>query len=310
MVKQQHIVLVADQEGLLKIYDVAQLANSSDFTSKLNSTANLLTSNFGKKRSFNLKKIESMTKKQVALLAISPINVSVIADLLVDGEETDINLILSIIKKLLGVAIDLEYVPFSKANAMKVGMGLMPKNNCFYVSDLIDSNLYIPLQDYDKYLAKAKNNAFMELAAALGAKRIILEDAYVSNTKGEIGTDFSILKPMAIDIGINASFEKDGSVKRTVHSLFDSPKAKPEISPYLQRWIDADADLRLMVSHRLNHGLRSHRISLSFEDNFSTAVKASAYFLDPKKGFGVKAITDKSMSSTWIFDVEYYPMES
>jgi len=102
----------------------------------------------------------------------------------------------------------------------------------------------------------------MELAAALDAKSIHLEDANFYNNKGELETGFSALKPVAMDIGINANFEKDGSIKKEVYSSFDKLIRAPMIPPHLQKGVDIDSDLGLMATHKLNNGLRSHQISL------------------------------------------------
>ena len=146
----------------------------------------------------------------------------------------------------------------------------------------------------------------MELAAALGAKSIHLEDANFYNNEGKLETDFSVFKPVAMNIGINANFEKDGSIKREVYSSFDKPRRTPMIPPHLQKWVDIDSDLRLMATHRLDNGLRSHQINLQFNDSLAGAAEVAANIPGINEGVRFKTSASKHISSTWVFRVEYY----
>lgn len=309
----QKIILVADSESLARTYDIACLQVGSNMPTVMAGALRLGVSQLGLTKIIRLKKEKAkITGKHIALAAIIPGGMAVLGTkaLVTSLPDLDFDLDKALIKirQSLGIATKISYTPLDEANNITLGMGQVPMNNSFYISHPINSDVYIPLNNYDKFLAKEKNNVFMELAAALGAKSIYLEDASFYNAKGNIETDFSVLKPIAMDIGINTNFEKDGSIKKEIHSSFDKSRRSPMVPTHLQKWVDIDSDLSLMVSHRLNNGLRSHQISLHFSDSLEGAVDAAAKITGTNKSFGLKASARKYIASTWVFKVEYHSM--
>lgn len=320
---RQKVVFVADQQSLMKIYDLACMSGNSDIPTMLTGLARRGMSKLGRTKTVEsqvamekrgLSKIRSaaMIPGGIAVAMVPGGIAALSAYAITKKIETipafDLNTALTKIQQSLGIAAELTYLPFDDAHNIDLGVGKMPRNNCFYISDLVNENLYIPLQEYNKYLSKEKNNAFMGLAAALGAKSICLQEAQFYNSNGKLETDFSVLKPIAMDIGISASFEKDGSVKKEVHSTFGKRDNKPTIPLDLQKWVDVDSDLRLMVTHRLEHGLLSHKINLCFSDSLNGAAEISAIITGTNKPFNLKASGNKHVSSSWVFDVEYHPI--
>lgn len=282
MRREQNILLVADESSLMRIYNFAKLFKT-------------------------VSNIDHPILKAAAIVAQSNSTFSI--GKIFGNKEIDRNVILSDIQQLLGLGANVSHMLLSEASNVALGMGEVPRNNCFYISHPIKKDIYIPLQDYNKLLAKEKNNVFMELAAALGAESIHLEDANFYNNKGKLETDFSLFKPVAMDIGINANFEKDGSIKREVYSSFDKPRRRPMIPPHLQKWVDIDSDLGLMATHRLNNGLRSHQISLQFNDSLAGAAEVAANIPGINEGVRFKASASRHISSTWVFKVEYHSMD-
>lgn len=309
----QKIILVADSESLARTYDIACLQVGSNMPTVMAGALRLGVSQLGLTKITRLKKEKAkITGKHIALAAIIPGGMAVLGTkvLVTSLPDFDFDLDKALIKiqQSLGVATKISYIPLDEANNITLGMGQVPMNNSFYISHPINSDVYIPLNNYDKFLAKEKNNVFMELAAALGAKSIYLEDASFYNAKGNLETDFSVLKPIAMDIGINTNFEKDGSIKKEIHSSFDKSRRSPMVPTHLQKWVDIDSDLGLMVSHRLNNELRSHQISLHFSDSLEGAVDAAAKITGTNKSFGLKTSARKYIASTWVFKVEYHSM--
>jgi len=309
----QKIILVADSESLARTYDIACLQVGSNMPTVMAGALRLGASQLGLTKTIRLKKEKAkITGKHIALATIIPGGLAVLGTkaLVTSLPDLDLDLDKALIKiqQSLGVATKISYVPLDEANNITLGMGQIPMNNSFYISHPINSDVYIPLNNYDKFLAKEKNNVFMELAAALGAKSIYLEDASFYNAKGNVETDFNVLKPVAMDIGINANFEKDGSIKKEIHSSFNKSRRSPMVPTHLQKWVDIDSDLGLMVSHRLNNGLSSHQISLHFSDSLEGAVDAAAKITGTNKSFGLKASARKYIASTWVFKVEYHSM--
>ena len=289
MRKEREVLFVADELTLMKAYSLATTGNFAATPSKAGAVA------------------VGAALAPTLFMAVGAGNL--FANLKKSIPDIDKKTILSAIQKLLGLGANIRHVPLSKASSVPLGMGQISRNNSFYISHPIKDDLYIPLQEYNKQLGKEKNNVFMELAAALGAKSIYLEDANFYNAKGKVETDFSVLKPAAIDIGINANFEKDGSIKKEIYSSFDKPRREPMIPANLQKWVDIDTDLSLMASHRLNNGLRSHHITLHFDDSLEGAADIAAAITGTNKGFGFKSSTRKHISSTWVFKVEYHSID-
>ncbi|WP_201569267.1 hypothetical protein [Psychrobacter sp. JCM 18900] len=278
MRREQNILLVADESSLMKIYDFAKL----------------------------IKTVSSINNPMLKVMAFTQLQPAFSIGKIFGNKKIDRNVILSDIQQLLGLGANVSHMLLSEASNVSLGMGEVPKNNCFYISHPIKEDIYIPLQDYNKLLAKEKNNVFMELAAALGAKSIHLEDANFYNNEGKLETEFSSFKPLAMNIGINANFEKDGSIKREVYSSFDKPRRTPMIPPHLQKWVDIDSDLGLMATHRLNNGLLSHQINLQFNDSLAGAAEVAANIPGINEGVRFKTSASKHISSTWVFRVEYY----
>lgn len=292
MRKEQQVLLVADELSLMKTYRLATAGNFAVTPSKAVIVA-----------------IGAAFVPPLMIAASVGVTGGLFSKLKKSMINVDKSTILSAIQQSLGLGATVSHVLLSEANSVSLGMGQIPKNNCFYISHPIKDDIYVPLQEYNQLLGKEKNNVFMELAAALGAKSIYLQDASFYNTEGKIETDFSVLKPLAMDIGINANFEKDGSIKREVYSSFDKPKRAAMIPANLQKWVDIDSDLGLMATHRLNNGLRSHQISLQFNDSLEGAAEVAAKITGTNKAIGFKSSAGRYLSSTWVFKVEYHSIE-
>lgn len=296
MRKEQKLLFVADEFSLMKTYNLAMLGSGTIAPSKLAIAGiAVIGAAFG--------------PTILTVAASAGASREIFAKLKNSIPTVDKDTILSAIRQSLGLGVSLDHMTLDESRTISLGMGQLARNNCFYISHPIKQDTYIPLQDYNKLLAKEKNNVFMELAGALGAKFIYLEDASFCNTKGKIGTDISVLKPVAIDIGIKAKFEENGSIKKEVYSSFDKPRRTPMIPPHLQKWVDMDSDLGLMSTHRLNNGLRSHQISLEFNDSLDGAAEIAAKITGMNKGIGLKSSASKHISSTWVFKVEYHSMD-
>ena len=313
----QRVLLVADKESLARTYDLACTTTNSDVPTMASGALRMGMSRLGLSKAVRSNKNkEQVTAKNLAISAFIPGGLALLgtkvalSNVSKEASDLDLDMALTKIQHSLGIATKISYVPLDEAHSIPLSMGQMCRNNCFYISHPIKNNLFIPLQDYNKLLAKEKNNVFMELAAALGAKSIHLEDASSYNSKGNAETDFNLLKPVAMDIGINVNFDKDGNVKKEVCSSFNKPKVKPEVPSDLQKWVDIDSDLSLMVKNRLKYGSLSHQISLHFKDSLDGAAEVAAKITGTNKGIGIKSSAAKSISSTWVFNVEYHSTDN
>ena len=226
----------------------------------------------------------------------------------IDRTHLDLGLIYAKIQRHLGLAIEFKHLPLDKSDELSLHGGKPPANGCFYISHLTKDGLYIPLEDYNKHLAQEKNIAFRKLAAALGAKSILLEEANIYNSEGKLETDFILMQSVAIDIGIKVNFAKDGTINSSISSTFENTNRKPDIPKNLQRWVDTNSDLELMASHRLEDGLLSHTINLEFSEDINGAAEAAARIIGTNQSVGAGVSGSKHTSSCWMFTVDFHPM--
>lgn len=214
--------------------------------------------------------------------------------------------ILQQIKKELNLSSELACISPNNTEGMKFEIGDKPTNGSFYLKHPLLDNLYIRPCNYEAVLAKEKEASFRRLASALGAKNIVLKDAKFFDSKGQLSVGTTIPQAVCANIGINASFEKDGAVIKEVYSEFGEPRSAPYIPEHLQSWTLIDTDLRTMAQDRLEGHLIKHQVTLQFKETFTGGGKIAAEIAD--KGLDIGGSISKNVSSVWFFEVEYYPI--
>ena len=184
-----------------------------------------------------------------------------------------------------------------------------PEDGAAYLASPIARDAYLKPALANERLAQEKMSAFVRLTATLGAKRIVLVSADVEHKKW--GGKASIPLPqLAAQIGVNATFQSDGTASRQVCMEFDPPRAPPSIPDDLEPWLKADPVLRALAETRLTARPRLARAALSFGETIDFGADAMGT-LAKLAGRGVElgGAYRRVARSTFSFEVEYYPID-
>ncbi|MCH7293599.1 hypothetical protein MMP65_19390 [Acinetobacter sp. ANC 3926] len=194
-----------------------------------------------------------------------------------------------------------------EAKELKLRIGDVVENGYFYLQHPILTDVYIRPYEYEAVLAKEKEAAFKRLASTLGAKTITLKNAKFFDKKGNIISKLDTMSTMAINIGIDASFDEKGILLEETYAEYGIPRNKPYVPLELQEWARIDTDLRSMVQDRIEGHLLKSKVSLHLEDEISRNANIAAKIAE--KGLDIGGKIAKTVKSTWFFEVEYYPLE-
>ena len=193
--------------------------------------------------------------------------------------------------------------PREAAERFKFDLG-HPEDGAGYLLNPCANDYYYLTALANERLAQEKLAVFMEIASALGAKRIELTSGEFSAKKGEGKID-SPLPKAAGQIGLNASFSKDGKVQRQVVMEYDQPKKSPEVPQKHAAWLAMDPTLRAMSVSRLDGQATRVTVHLGFGSTIDVGAEAAAKIAD--RGVNVGGKYRQVAEATWSFDVEFWP---
>ena len=179
-----------------------------------------------------------------------------------------------------------------------------PKDGAAYLLDPCIPDHYLAPAIANERLAQDKCGAFMQIAAALGAKKLELVSGESLATSAGGSVD-APLEEAAAQIGLGVGFDSDHKVIRQVFVEFDEPDRPPYLPSELQAWTNVDPSLRALVNMRLNARPRTAKVKLNFENTVDIDAKATAELEARKIGVGGKYRQVKA--SSWSFDVEFWP---
>ena len=184
-----------------------------------------------------------------------------------------------------------------------------PEDGAAYLSNPIARDHYLRPAVANERLAQEKMTAFVRLAAALGAKRILLVSADSEQRKAT-GKANIPLPELAAQIGITAHFESDGSASRQLCMEFDKPRKAPSVPDDLGAWLQVEPVLRALADTRLTARPRLARAALSFGDTLDFGADALGT-LTKLAGRGVElgGTYRRVVKSTFCFEIEYYPVD-
>lgn len=214
--------------------------------------------------------------------------------------------ILKKIQEELSLSSEIYCIDPAEANSIKLDIGDKPTNGSFYIKHPLLDDLYIRPCDYETTLAREKETAFRKLASSLGAKKITLKDAKFYDQKGNLSADTKLPHAVSSNVGISAQFNKSGELIREVYSEFGNPRKEPYVPEDLKKWTEIDPDLRTMAHDRLEGHLLKHQVTLKFKEAFTGGGRIAAEIA--KKGLDIGGSMSKNISSVWVFEVEYYPL--
>ncbi len=218
--------------------------------------------------------------------------------------DKDNNYLIAELEKTLDLRVPLAVYSPSEAQAIfQFDVGHTASNGTLYLLHPLFPNRYIAPSEFSRILAREREAAFRQLAAALGAKKIELIQVTVKTKKGFFGAKVSIPEAAA-DVGIKASFDKEGSFSRQVYATFGKPHLPPHVPEDLEPWVAMDPDLRTMVRARVDANQLQFRINLEFKQMESIGGEIAAKVAG--RGLGIGGSFDKLTHSVWSFEVEFW----
>jgi hypothetical protein len=144
--------------------------------------------------------------------------------------------------------------------------------------------------------------AFVEIAASLGARQLVLVSASIDRRSAAGGASLSAAAAQA---GLSAAFKDDNTIERQVMMEFPEPEREPEVPEHLGAWLMHDPILRAFANTRLRQRLSRAAVSLHMAE--SVALAAELAVMLPKQGIKVGGEYRRVHDSTWAFEVEFWP---
>lgn len=205
----------------------------------------------------------------------------------------------------LELGIDLKLIdPSTALKSLKFDQGHIPQNGVIYIHHPINPGHYIEAKIYSQAIATEKCEAFQQLAASLGAKRISLTSVHYSELKSGMKLKAPIEEAGAT-IGLQINADESGKITEKIVKEFGQPAFnKPHVPTHLEKWVNADSRLKTMVSDRLIANATKTSLTLEFSESLGMGATISAKLKD---GETIGSYDHKAISKTsWSFDVEYY----
>lgn len=193
--------------------------------------------------------------------------------------------------------------PADAASRFKFDHG-HPQDGTAYVQHATRTDYYLVPASANERLAQEKVSAFLELASALGAKKLELLSAEILEQHAKVKADVP-LKEAAAQVGIEASFGASGGVNRMVYSEFGEPKQSPHVPDEISGWLDVDPMFRSLSNTRLDGELHKTKATLKIDSTLDYG--ASVLVSLSKFNVSVGGEYHKVARSVWSFEIEFWP---
>ncbi len=179
-----------------------------------------------------------------------------------------------------------------------------PADGEAYILNECVPNYYVAPALYNERMAQEKLAAFVQIVAALGAKRVELVSGRVLARKAAAEAGIP-LEDVAIQIKLSAEFNKDHSVQRQVLVEFPEPDTEPYMPAQFEAWLKEDPMIRALVKDRLEHKTSFKKTEIHFQESMQIDGEFLAEFVDRKikVGGSYRYFT----SSVWGFEVQFWP---
>ena len=147
-----------------------------------------------------------------------------------------------------------------------------PRDGLSYATSEIESDLYIPISNFHKYMYESKMSAFAELCATLGAKtcKIVYaeeneQDVTVNFTGKNIPTTAGVLDSQ-LDSNINKRSTQNADI------FFSFPNRK-NISKYETVWMNGEPTWNALQKMRLENGVEKYTADFNYTDDMGITAK-------------------------------------
>ena len=181
-----------------------------------------------------------------------------------------------------------------------------PDDGAIYIANPCLPDYYLPPAVVNERLAQEKLAAFMQIASALGAKKIDVKSGESMKTEAKGEAELP-LTDAAAQVGLGDNFKSSNAFDRQVVAEFGKPTKAPHVPHGFDGWLDTEPTLRGMVRTRLDGEPTKIAVSLQFGSMVDIGADATAKFSD--RGLKVGGAFRKVATSRWSFDVEFWPKE-
>jgi hypothetical protein len=177
-----------------------------------------------------------------------------------------------------------------------------PQDGSLFRVNPFNNRQYLPPATYTEHVAREKVGAFIRIASTLGAKELRLVSASVERS---LWRGKASLIDVAVRIGLAAQFNDDRQLQQCAYAGFDKPDRVPFAPPELQGWIDSTPEIRALVQNRLDG--RPHNLTCHLVLSGSSTSEAKAVAGWDSIGLNVGGSHQRLFSSTWRFEIEFWP---
>lgn len=182
--------------------------------------------------------------------------------------------------------------------------GNHPHDGAAYVLHPWDERRYLVPATAPARLAEERVAAFIELASALGAKRVTLVSAEVRKKGRRLGGS-SPLPKVAAQLGLSHALKSHLEARQRAFVELDEPTREPHVPAHLEPLLAVDPVLRSLATTRIDGAPRTMRVSLTFGQDQSTFRGLGLTLA--KYGVDVGGTIEEIAESNWDFEVEFWP---
>jgi hypothetical protein len=179
-----------------------------------------------------------------------------------------------------------------------------PIDGAVYIADPVLENRYLLPAVANERLAQEKVAAFLDLTAALGAKKLRLITAEFLDKKRAAGLD---INTEAARIGIDLSRVSNVDNKNKVFREFQRPEKFPLIPERAEKWLDEDPIFRSIANGRINAKVLIDQAQLRAENRFPITSSITLGF--EKNSIKAGGELRNVASSVFGFSIEYWPID-
>ncbi|MCW5790249.1 MAG: hypothetical protein KIT72_07505 [Polyangiaceae bacterium] len=224
-------------------------------------------------------------------------------------EQVDDNDLEELFNQVLNLGFPIEWMsPLDARQAYNFGVGHMPTDGSVYMQHPLDDKSYVPWSDFARIVAAEKEAAFLQLAAALGAKSIKLTSIQTNDKRGKLGVSVK-LPDVAAELGFKANFDKSGHVISEIVKEFNRPPfSEPRVPERLRAWVDFAPELRIMETDRIESNVAKSQVRLEFSQSLGLGGELSAKLAG--RGLSGGGEFRALSHSFWSYEVEYFDLRT
>lgn len=213
----------------------------------------------------------------------------------------------SIVLKGMKIPTEVTYVSLEDAKKLKIPKEDKVTENSFFIKHPHIKDLYIRPENFQIELAKAKENVYIQLAMAFGAKEIRLVTNSLNHSNKKVNSNIP-LPQYGLLSGFGVSFDTTTNQYRSTERVFDPTDHDPYIPSDLQEWVDQDMELQTMWDGRKDgKRQKTHTMKLHYFNDTNGSVQVAVSLLNIlKQEFNAKITQQKFEATTVLLEIDYH----